>query len=93
MSIIELVQQVADYWKLDKSLIKPISSDSLNQEAKRPKKTGFILDKTTTDLGYRPHSFVEGLKLSTPYDPSTAGEGSDLNKYPVKFQTRDSYEK
>jgi dTDP-4-dehydrorhamnose reductase len=48
---------------LDKSLITEISSDSLGQEAKRPKKTGFILDKAMTDLNYQPHSFDEGLAL------------------------------
>lgn len=63
MSIIELVQAVADFWNLDKSLIKPISSSSLNQPARRPKRTGFILDKTIRVLGYRPHSFREGLAI------------------------------
>ncbi len=63
MSIIELVERVADFWKLDKSLIKPISSDSLNQAARRPKRTGFILDKTIRELNYNPHSFEEGMTL------------------------------
>lgn len=63
MSIVELVQRVADYWSLDKSLIRPISSESLNQPAKRPKRTGFILDKAMSELGYRPHSFEEGLAI------------------------------
>ena len=63
MSIIELVQKVADHWNLDKSLIRSIKSDSLNQAAKRPKRTGFILDKTIADLGYNPHSFAEGLAI------------------------------
>lgn len=61
MSIIELVERVAEYWKLDKSLIRPISADSLNQTAKRPKKTGFILDKAIRELDYNPRSFEEGL--------------------------------
>lgn len=63
MSIIELVERVAIFWGLDKSLIKPISSDMLNQPARRPKKTGFILDKTIRELGYHPHSFMEGLGI------------------------------
>ncbi|RYG03603.1 MAG: SDR family oxidoreductase [Chitinophagaceae bacterium] len=63
MSIVELVRRVADFWNLDKNLISEISSDSLGQEAKRPKKTGFILDKAMTDLNYQPHSFEEGLAL------------------------------
>lgn len=61
MSILEIVERVADYYGLDKTLINPISSESLNQAAKRPKKTGFILDKTMRELGYEPHSFEEGI--------------------------------
>lgn len=63
MSILEIVEKVADYWKLDKSLINPISSASLNQAARRPKRTGFVLDKTIAALGYAPHSFEEGLSV------------------------------
>ncbi|WP_423149704.1 SDR family oxidoreductase [Rubrolithibacter danxiaensis] len=63
MSILEIVQAVADFWGLDKSLINPISAESLNQDAKRPVKTGFILDKARKELGYQPHSFKEGLEI------------------------------
>jgi len=63
MSIIELVYRVADYYGLDKSLVKPVSSKTLNQPAKRPPKTGFILDKAYRELDYRPHSFEEGIKI------------------------------
>lgn len=63
MTIADLVCKVADFWGLDKNLIAEVSSDSLGQEAKRPKKTGFILDKAMTDLNYQPHSFEEGLAI------------------------------
>jgi len=63
MSIADLVRKVADYWLLDRSLILEISSDSLNQIAKRPVKTGFILDKAIMDLNYNPHRFEDGLKI------------------------------
>ena len=63
MSIADLVRKVADYWSLDKSFLNEISSASLNQTAKRPVKTGFILDKAIKDLGYNPHSFEEGLRI------------------------------
>ena len=61
MSILEIVERVADHYGLNKSLIKAISAESLNQVAKRPKKTGFILDKAILELGYSPHSFEEGM--------------------------------
>jgi len=63
MSIVEIVRKVADYWLLDQSLISEISSGNLNQNAKRPGRTGFILDKAIKDLKYHPHSFEDGLKI------------------------------
>ncbi len=60
-SILELVYKVADYWKLDKTLITPSKSNTLNQPAKRPPFTGFIIDKAKNELGYSPKTFEEGL--------------------------------
>ncbi len=63
MSILEIVERVADFYGLDKSLIKPISAESLNQIARRPKRTGFVLDKAINELGYQPRSFEEGMQI------------------------------
>lgn len=63
MSIAELVGRVADYWRLDKAMIHEVSSETLKQTARRPARTGFILDKTIADLGYSPRSFEEGLAV------------------------------
>ena len=63
MSILEIVYKVADFFKLDKLLVNPVKSNTLNQPAKRPPTTGFIIDKAIRDLGYHPHSFEEGLKV------------------------------
>lgn len=62
MSILQLVYKVADFWQLDKSIITPIESEVL-KKAPRPKKTGFIIDKAVKELGYKPHSFEEGLRV------------------------------
>jgi dTDP-4-dehydrorhamnose reductase len=62
-SILELATVVADYYGLDKSLIKPSKSADIKQPAKRPPITGFIIDKAINDLGYHPHSFTEGIKI------------------------------
>lgn len=64
MSILELVYRVADFFNLDKSPIHSIKSNTLNQAAKRPPKTGFILEKAQKELGYDPMSFEEGLAIT-----------------------------
>jgi dTDP-4-dehydrorhamnose reductase len=62
-SVLELVYKVADFWKLDKSLVSPSKSTTLNQPAKRPPRTGLIIDKARKELGYNPRSFEDGLKV------------------------------
>jgi dTDP-4-dehydrorhamnose reductase len=62
-SILELARVVADYYGLDKNLIKPSKSADIKQPAKRPPITGFIIDKAKKELGYDPHSFTEGIKI------------------------------
>ena len=61
LSILDLAHLVADYYRLDKSLIKPSKSADIKQPAKRPPITGFIIEKAKKELGYNPHSFVEGI--------------------------------
>lgn len=63
MSILELVQRVGAFFKLDASVVSPVSSDSLGQPARRPPKTGFILDKARRELGYAPRGFEDGLAV------------------------------
>jgi dTDP-4-dehydrorhamnose reductase len=63
MSVFDLVYRVASFWKLDKSLLNLSTSEGIKQPAKRPPITGFIIDKAKTELGYKPHSFEEGLAV------------------------------
>lgn len=63
LSVQEIVEAVGNYWGLDLSIMSTISSKTLNQAAKRPPKTGFVLDKAINELGYAPRSFTEGLQL------------------------------
>lgn len=63
MTISELVRKVARHWELDENLIQEISSGSLKQAAKRPPKTGFLILKAQTELGYQPHSVEQGLAV------------------------------
>ncbi|WP_417799856.1 SDR family oxidoreductase [Tenacibaculum sp.] len=62
LSIYDIAQQIAQAFKLDKSLIKPISTVTLNQTAKRPAITGFDLSKTRKYLRINPKSFQEDLQ-------------------------------
>jgi dTDP-4-dehydrorhamnose reductase len=54
---------VADYFELDKKYIHPVSTAELNQPAKRPLKTGFIISKAERDLDYHPRSIDEGIRI------------------------------
>jgi dTDP-4-dehydrorhamnose reductase len=63
MHILELVQRVAKFFNLSTENLNPSKSSSLNQAAKRPPRTGFVLDKAINSLGYNPHTFEEGLAI------------------------------
>jgi dTDP-4-dehydrorhamnose reductase len=63
MSVHEIALRTAEFFKLDTSLIKPTDSSQFPQPARRPLKTGFIVQKAIKELGYRPHSFQEGLSI------------------------------
>ena len=62
-SILDIVNKVADFFGLEKKCIVPIKSDTLNQAAKRPPKTGFNLDKSRIELNYNPLKLEETLEL------------------------------
>ncbi len=57
----------ARYFSLDASLINKTNSENFKQPAKRPLKTGFIIEKARQDLGYQPHSFEAGLAITASY--------------------------
>ncbi|MBL7870590.1 MAG: NAD(P)-dependent oxidoreductase [Cyclobacteriaceae bacterium] len=61
MTPYDIAQETADFFKLDKSLIKVTDSSTFKQPAVRPLKTGFIIAKAKKELGYQPHSLREGL--------------------------------
>jgi len=63
MSIFQLVERVAKYFNLSTDQVTQVSSSTLNQPAKRPPITGFVLDKAMAELGYAPHSFEEGIAV------------------------------
>ncbi len=60
-SIYEIVRRIAAYYKLPLNNVKKLSSQELQQPAKRPPRTGFILDKARLRLGYDPKTLEQTL--------------------------------
>lgn len=62
LSIYEIAIEIAEVFDLNKELIKPISTRSLNQKAVRPVKTGFDLNKSIEELNFIPENFKQDLQ-------------------------------
>jgi dTDP-4-dehydrorhamnose reductase len=62
MTPYQMAIKTAEYLELDKSLLKKVTAISFSQPAKRPSRTGFVIDKARRELGFEPISFEEGLK-------------------------------
>lgn len=60
----EMALRTARYLNLDPSLMTRVTADSFTQPARRPPKTGFIIDKARQILGYSPISFEKGLEVT-----------------------------
>lgn len=63
LSRFEFSEIIAEYFGLDKNLIKPVTTGELNQPARRPLKSGLITLKAETELGYKPHTIKESLAI------------------------------
>jgi len=63
LSPYQMAIKTADFFGLDKSFIVESDSTKFTQPAKRPPKTGFIIDKAVNQLGYQPHSFEQGIDI------------------------------
>jgi dTDP-4-dehydrorhamnose reductase len=59
----DMAIQTAEYFGLDKNLITESDSTLFTQPAKRPPRTGFIIDKAKKELGYSPKSFLAGIGI------------------------------
>ncbi len=59
----EMAIKTANYYGLNEKLIQKADSSTFQQAAKRPMRTGFILDKAHRELGYLPRSFDQGIAL------------------------------
>lgn len=59
----EMAVKTAEFFNLPQTSMTKSDNTKFKQTAKRPPKTGFILDKAKMDLCYKPHSFEEGIKV------------------------------
>lgn len=55
--------ETAAFFQLDASLIHKASAATFSQPARRPPRTGLVIDKAHEELGYDPHSFAEGIAI------------------------------
>ncbi|MGB3618779.1 MAG: SDR family oxidoreductase [Catalinimonas sp.] len=63
MTPYDVAVRTAEYFKLDRGLITRVDATEFTQPARRPPKTGFVLNKAMDLLHYRPHSFPDGLRV------------------------------
>ena len=61
LSIADIAYRVADYFKLDRSLIVPVTTEEMNEATLRPRFSGLSIEKAKRILGYAPHSLEEGM--------------------------------
>jgi len=62
MSIYDFAVEMARAFGFDASLVSPVTCDEMELTAPRPPKTGFIILKAETELGYKPHSLSKALE-------------------------------
>ena len=62
LSIAEMAYRVADYFGLDRSLIRPVTTEEMQEATPRPRNSGLSIEKAKRELGYRPHTLEEGLR-------------------------------
>ena len=61
LSVHEFAHKVAGVFGLDASLIHPTDKSRFHQPAPRPPRTGFLILKAETELGYRPRPLSQAL--------------------------------
>lgn len=59
----EMALKTAEFFNLDTSTMQKADASSFTQTAKRPPKTGLLIEKARTVLGYEPRSFDEGIAI------------------------------
>lgn len=67
LSIADFAYRIARYFKLDESLIQPVSSSQLKDPVRRPRYSGLSIKKSKKKFGYNPSNIAKALSIiSTP---------------------------
>ena len=61
LTIAEIAYQVADYMKLNRTLIHPVTTEEMQESTPRPRFSGMSIEKARTILGYNPRKLKEVL--------------------------------
>ena len=59
LTIAEIAYRVADFLKLDRSLIEPVTTEEMKEVTPRPRFSGLSIEK-----GYTPRTLEEGMEAS-----------------------------
>lgn len=62
LTIADIAYRVADYLKLDRSLIHPVTTEEMQEATPRPRFSGLSIENARRELGYNPHTLEEGMK-------------------------------
>ena len=63
LTIADIAYRVADTLGLDRSLIRPVTTEEMNEKTPRPRFSGLSIQKAQREFGYQPHTLEEGIKL------------------------------
>jgi len=70
LSVNEFAHRIAKVAGLDASMIGEADKTTFRQPAERPEKSGFIILKAETELGFHPHEFEVSIRQTLGLEPS-----------------------
>lgn len=62
LTIADVAFRVADIMQLDRSLIRPVTTEEMQEATPRPQFSGMSIEKAQKLVGYQPRSIEEGIK-------------------------------
>lgn len=62
LTIAEMAYRVADILQLDASLIRPVTTEEMQEAIPRPRFSGLSIAKAQQEIKYKPHTLDEGIK-------------------------------